>query len=229
MSWYACAAETKDGGRCRNPAKSGDQNFFCAKVHAPARDKGRKVAFAPMPHTVLFQISINDKRATELRKAGIREIEPDFEDQEKNHIADAKRLGRDPFGFNKAIAASGVPVFGSNGLNNVSVNELLNDLFYREYRAVDVHFFKRKDNKVMYVLCMTFTWDEGDQREMDPLPECVDQMMTNPWGYCHVWANPPKENGLVVHVVNLAHRERDKNPEGCLRLADGLWAVDSVE
>ncbi len=221
----ACTAQTETRGRCRNAAQDNDRNGFCS-VHAQQRDSGKEVEMAGRPGRVLVKANINPnwfKRFTDL---GIPVKVADFAKREADHVADAKRVGREAHVIRKDIADSGVQVFGKDGVRDVLMVEPL-DTMLREYRVTDMHIFQRKDKGVMNVL--TITLEEGVNGPRVELPLDVAKFFAmSKWGYCHVWANPPKEDGVIIHTVNLSHRG-DEAASQQLIFDDGLWAVGPCE
>ena len=223
MNSYACTAETEDGrGRCRNNANDGDPDRYCS-FHAQQRDGGKEVKKASRPKKVLFKANINPRWAAQFKALGIPEKHPDFQRQNETHAADAARVGREAYAVRANIADSGVPVFGKNiGLQNCIVVEPLSTLM-QGYRLTDIHLFQRRDKGAMSVLVVTF--EEGSEGAEITLPLDIAKFFAlSNWGFVHVWANPPKEDGTVVHTVNLSHKSMEAAKQQLL-FADGLWTA----
>jgi len=216
---YACKAESSGGGRCRNSAGT---DGFCSS------HSGKKVKVAGKPDKVLVKANINPNWTRRFIELGIRVVTPDFARHEAEHVAHAQEHGRGAFTVRKNIADSGVPVFGKEGVTvGVSVVALIDELS-KSYKIVDVHIFQkpadpsRGQKGVMSTLVVSFA-KEGEAI----MPNTVLEFYAmSKWDFVHVWANPPKEDGTVIHTVNLAHRA-DAQAEHELRFADGLWAVES--
>lgn len=219
---YACKAATERGARCRNWAEG--ENGFCS-FH-----KGRKdVEIAPRPDTVLYKFNLNESWSKKLLALGVPEKHPDFEAKEHKHIQHAQQYDRDAFRYRKDVADSGVPVFGKDGLRNVSMYEVLKELA-AVYEVVDIHIRPRRDgNRWMNVLVVSFSHGEKFISSDNAFQELLSFLSSSCWGYVHVWANPPQEDGRVIHTVNSSHREERKQPDLVLRLADGLWATEPAQ
>lgn len=224
---YACTADTDGHGRCRNASAEGDKDNYCV-VHAKSRDSGKEVKKATSPTTVLVKAQINPRWADLFtRRLGIPVKTPDFVALNAKHEADASAHGRAAYAIRKNIADSGVQVFGKEGAMDVLVVELF-DTLLRAYHISDMHVFQRRDKGVMNVLVITFV--QGvDVKNSLPLPLDVAKFFAmSKWGFCHVWANPPKADRSVLHTVNLSHRS-DEVAKRSLAFADGLWAVEKIE
>jgi len=227
---HACTADTQGRGRCRSSAQEGDQDGFCS-LHAQQRDNGRSVAKAGLPSKILLKANINPRWAELFEKLGIPVKTPDFAKREAKHVADAKRVGREAYAVRKDIADSGVPVFGNEGAQDVLVVEPLDTLF-RSYNLTDMHIFQRRDKGVMNVLVLTvlvLTFEKcvAGERKLELPVDVAKFFAMSKWGFAHVWANPPKPDGTVLHTVNLAHRGEEAAKRQLL-FADGLWAVEKV-
>jgi hypothetical protein len=197
---------------------------FC-QFHVGMRDSGKNVPLASWPEKVLVKANINPKWRLRFLALGIPEKHPDFAKKEAEHVADAERHGRSPYAICKNVADSGVPIFGPEGLKNVSVGDLLiQEASRRGYYAVDIHIFSRsaKGNSVMSTLVITLATEGTKLR----VPTDVKVMLTSStWGHVHVWVNPPKPGRGVLHTVNLTNRSEDP-AEQALLFADGLWAPE---
>lgn len=218
MSAYACTADTGSKGRCRNNAKEGDD--FC-QLHAKLRDAGTVIKKVGPPDKVLVKANINPRWLEKFTSQGVPLRTANFSKQEAAHVADAQRVGRQAYAVRKNVADSGVPVFGKDGLQNALTVEAFEEIC-RAYRLTDLHIFERRDRGLMYVLCLTFEKGEGEKKD---LPADVAEFFAmSKWGFAHIWANPPKEDGTVVNTVNLSHRS-DEAAKWSLEFANGLWTV----
>ena len=95
------------------------------------------------------------------------------------------------------------------------------------YRLTDMHVFQRRDKGIMNVLVLTFEQGAVGPNKLD-LPAGVAEFFAlSKWGYAHVWANPPKPDGAIIHTVNLSHRS-DEAAQGQLVFDNGLWDVEKV-
>lgn len=222
---YACVAETQGHGRCRTPMQEGNSDCLCA-VHAAMKANGKDVPLAPRPARVLVKANINPRWAERIVALDIPVKEVNFQRLEEKHIEHAEEHGRQAYTVRKDIADSGVPVFGKDGgLQNASVAEPLEALV-KGYRLADIHIHqKRQEQSVMSTVVLTF--EQGLEGKVVPLPREVVELFTkSSWGYVHIWANPPKDDGTVIHTVNCSHRSDDA--ARCqLIFADGLWGVSA--
>ena len=224
---YACTAATEQNARCRHWAEDGDQDDFCS-LHADQRDAGKPVKKAEMPNTVLYKFNLNKTWRERLLALGVPEKQPNFEAKEAEHVAHAQQYGREAYAIRKNVADSGVPVFGKEGIQSVSLYETLQDLL-AEYEVVDIHIRPRRDGtRWISVLVINFSHGGRSISNQPALDETLEFLSSSCWGYCHVWANPPQDDGRVIHTINSSHREEEKQPERILRLANGLWACEKV-
>lgn len=222
---YACTAAVECGGRCRRAAVDGDKDNFCS-AHAKMRDAGKEVEKVGLPDKVLLKGNINPNWTERFVQLGIRVAKPDFAKREAEHIAHAEAHGRQAYAVRKDIADSGVSVFGPEGVTaGVSVEKLINELSADNMYITDMHIHEKNDKrdsrKIMCVLVVTFA-RSGEKIVANEV--ALNFFRSSKWGHAHVWANPPKDDGTVLHTVNLAHRE-DAQAEHKLCYADGLWAV----
>ncbi len=217
MKW-ACKAATKGNARCRNLL---DEPGFCS---SHASDNIRE---SDQPDCVLYKFNVNKKWSAKMKEMGVRLIPFDFQAREEKHAAHARKFNREPFKFRGEIVDSGVPVFGKDGLQDVSVFELLTELA-TVYNVVDIHLRPTKPggNPNMEVLVVSFSDGEEAVGNTDAFQELLRFLTSSCWGHCHVWANPPQDDGRVIHTVNTSHREDGKKPTCKLDFLDGIW--DSV-
>jgi len=225
---YACKAETKGRGRCRNWALN--ENGFCS-FHQRLKEEGKEVKLAQKPDIVLVRFSINPKRSSRLEVFGIPKKGPLSIQKDWSHQDQAQKLGRQPFRY-RQIPDSGVPVFGREGLQDVSIYRLLTEELPQLYEISDIHLRPRKDEK-MDILTITFI---DIHQESAPFAvseaafkEISDFLGASCWGYCHIWANPPNEQGKIVHTLNASHRLPEKKPKQILIFDDGFWRAEVLE
>jgi len=220
---YACVAATQEGARCRNFVENpGKMCEACQKLKA----KGEEVKFAPSPDTILVKFNINPGWTQKFEEAGIPRRFPSEVTLEEKHIAQAQQVNRDPYRF-RETADSGVPVFGPQGVSEVSIFQLLEELREKGYQTQGVHIRTRREKK-FDVLVIPFTL--GIEKNSTSLPEKALELLReflklSCWGFVHIWANPP-EKGKIVHTVNLSHREPQQSPQWNLCFNHGLWAIE---
>ena len=220
---YACIAVTQEGARCRNFVSTAGVCW----LHQKEKDEGKEVKFAPSPDTILIKFNINPKWAQEFELAGVPRRRPYEVELEEKHIVQALKIDRDPYRF-RDIADSGVPVFGDQGVSNVSILGLIGELQKNGYQLKGVHIRTRKQKK-FDVLVVPFIRgeSEGNSVILKKALELLQEFLRlSCWGFVHVWANPP-EKGKVVHTINLGHREPQKSPQWSLCFNHGLWALMS--
>ena len=219
---YACRAATKGNARCRNLL---DAPGFCA-MHPQ-----ETAVLSDQPDVVLYKTNVNKKWSARMKELGVSLKQPDFEKREQQHVAHAIKHGRAPFRFRgkDQPADSGVPVFGQDGLTMVSLYDLLKELA-ETYNLVDIHLRPTKPggNQNMEVLVVSFSEGDESNANTDAFQELLGFLASSCWGYCHVWANPPQDDGRVIHTVNSSHREDGKQPIQIVRFADGQWATEPV-
>ena len=218
---YACTAATERGARCRNIAEP--HGAWMCTQHNSLLAEGKDVLKAPLADTVLFKFNLNNRWRDKLLTLGVPMKARDVEAEEAKHVAHAEAFDREAYRY-RDVADSGVPIFGKEGLQNVSLYEMLQELV-TTYEVVDIHIKERRDGaKWMSVLVISFSHGQQAERNTEAFQELLSFLASSCWGYVHVWANPPQEDGRIIHTVNSSHREQDKTPELALHLAGGLWS-----
>lgn len=213
MYEYACIARTARGGRCRNKAGTND---VCA-AHSEAHER------ASPPDVVLLKFSIAPQRAIELELAGVERRPADWVQREEQHLAHARTHGREPYRY-RDVADSGVPVFGKEGLILCSVQSAWDEMIDKGYYLVDLHIIQRRDRK-MDILVLSLSKNGAKLPFPSPrAEEMIRSLIGSGWGYVHVWANPPQEDGTVVHTVNCVHRNQTRRVQ--LSFENGLWGIN---
>ncbi|OGZ92568.1 MAG: hypothetical protein A2549_03150 [Candidatus Staskawiczbacteria bacterium RIFOXYD2_FULL_37_10] len=222
---YACTAATERNARCRHWVGDQRAKVFCS-LHQQRKDAGEAVEIAPKPDVALYKFNLNGKWRDKLLELGVPEKDPDFGAKEAKHVAHAQQFGREAYAIRKEVADSGVPVFGKEGIQNVSLYETLQDLL-AEYEVVDIHIRPRRDGtRWISVLVINFSHGGRSISNQPALDTTLEFLSSSCWGFCHVWANPPQDDGRIVHTINSSHREVDKQPELVLRLNGGLWSTE---
>ncbi len=225
MVEYACAAALEDGKtRCRRSASPGSQ--FCWQ------ERHREGApIAPPPDIILLKPKVSPKWFGMMADKIPLKSEGRSTEKIKEHIAQAEKLGRDPFTLRPGIEDSGTLVFRKQK-EFVSLSELLRELLEEGYLLIDIHGRPAR-NQPMLTLTMGFS------KEIDQVSQAVLSLVDSDlakavlgvilgsvWEYCHLWANPPNEQGRIVHTINLAHRQPGNTPAKKLRFAQGLWELE---
>ena len=218
---FACVAETKDRARCRETV---EQNGALCPTHEYQLQRGGTVRRASAPDRVLVKFRVNPNWTRRLSDAGIPfRMRRNFLERDTQHAEQAEAVRRDPLRY-RAVADSGVPVFGRDGIAAVVLSDLITEMKEAGYVVSDIHLEPTR-NEGMNVLVLSITNEGGIQSS---LPEVVDNLLMSCWGHVHVWANPPDADGKITHTVNLAHR-KDGEVNRALRFASGLWAYDVKE
>jgi len=200
---------------------------FCS-FHQKRWDDGMTVDIVGRPDAVEFKFNVNEKWASQLMTMGVELRQPDFQAKEQKHIEHAEKHEREAFRYRKDIADSGVPVFGKDGLVNVSVYELFRELI-EAYEIVDIFLRPTKPGGNQHMKVLVIYFSHGEKRgNMEAIEEVLRFLASSRWGHCHVWANPPGSTGKIKNTVNTSHREPDKQPERVLRFNDGLFASEEV-
>ncbi|MFY9463056.1 MAG: hypothetical protein WAP52_02640 [Candidatus Sungiibacteriota bacterium] len=207
MPTYACAAATVGKARCRNAATKEGR----CHEHPAA-------TLAPPPDVVLMKFSVNKRRAQELAATGIPIRDVNWQRREQEHVAHAEAHDRQAYRY-REVADSGVPIFGTSGLADVGIGRAYQEL-NQKYGLRDVHLLPHRNLRA-FVLVLVF---ERGAQAVNPSTEVavlLARMLNSAYGFVHVWANPPQQDGKVVHTMNCRHR-LDSAPK-CLLLLNNEW------
>lgn len=223
---YACVAATKEGARCRNFLEQ--QGQLCPRHQKEFNEKGT-VPMASPPDVILMRININQTWRDRLEAGGIGRKIVDWQRLEGKHVAHAEGLGRAPYRF-RDVADSGVPVFGPDGVCHVSLLKLWTELVEKGFCIQEMHLQSRRDGK-MDTLVITLARQKPTQVSFSPevALAVLPDLLNTSYGFVHIWANPSQEDKekkkVVVHTVNVSHREPEKRSLCQLHYNDGLWSV----
>lgn len=229
---FACIAALKDKKtRCRNfleveitPRGIGyfekEEELICSQ-HRTMKEEGKKVNIAPRPDVMLVKFRLNPTWGKRLQDAGIALVPEQKTKKDALHANHAREHRRDPYTI-REVADSGVPVFGPDGLQNVSIEGLWLELLMQRYRVVDTHILDSNQRMKPWVISLAL--EDGKQNPTE-LPDEVYEFTGSCFGHCHVWANPPNDEERVVHTLNVSHRQADTGTEFELRFNNGLWAA----
>src|SRR3989344_3545403 len=233
--WYACPGATPLGdARCRN------QEGQCP-------EHGEVYTQAPRPDIVMLRFTINPNQSKRLEQAGIRRIVLDREALDKEHVATAKRVGRDPYLYDtdrRHVADAGVRVFGEKDPEKLCVLPAWEEMEKSGYQLVDVQLTERRAGGMDILTLVVSNMLDMPLIELSDLAwERVNMCLGCRWRYTTVWANPRGrdtlirelavddwtnrfgEDGYIVHTVNTRHRS-DERPSHTLGFAGGLWELD---
>jgi len=212
---YACIAETKKGARCRRWAVNG--NSFCSQ-HA----KVKSVKIASLPNLLIMKFRVNKKWTKRFFRVGIEKTESFLSLKEKNHFSQAKKIGRNPYRYSEK-PASGVPVFGREGLRQVGIKHLFRELIKKGYGIIEIHI-EPTEQGIMNLLVIVLEQNGKKIVLSEKAIKLFENFLWVCWGHVHVWVNPI-QNGKVVHSVIFAHRNPQNSPNCHLRFRNGLWDI----
>lgn len=211
----ACRAGsgTTDGGRCRHMV-TGAGNC--------AQHQGNPVARAP--DVVLFKCRLNGNATRYLERIGVPWQQRDDRRLDAQHRQHAEGVGRSAVAYRQK-PDSGVPVFDRDGAGSVTVDTLWSELERSGYAPVAAHLYQKDgDRHGMAQLSVTFAC-EGDRLDSTVATACLEKLTVACWEHAHIWANPPQDDGHVVHTVNLAHRQPDATPKYRVAFDNGNWGL----
>lgn len=171
-----------------------------------------------LPGTVLVKFNVNSKWEARFREAGIPVKTPNEMALLMNHALEAVEMGRNPNEWREE-PDSGIPAFGPGGETKVEVASLLAELRNEGYKPSGIHIRVRQGKKFNVLVVPYLLWTAKGE----VLPPLLEEFLKiSSWGFAHVWMNPPKADGSIVHTVNLSHRE-EGSPEKILQLRKGRW------
>lgn len=179
--------------------------------------------------TILVKFNVNPRWEQRFIEAGVPQKTPDEWALELKHMLHATDFGRNPFEKRPDIADSGVPVFGKEGEQDVSLNGLFAELRQAGYFPTGVHIRTRtREPNKFNALVIPFV-QGADESLTTQCAALLDEILKTSWGHVHVWANPPQsDTGDIIHTVNLSHRDVDKVPQKTLRFNGGRWKTAPV-
>jgi hypothetical protein len=192
------------------------------EFHQRLKREGKEIKVAPSPDLVLVKFNLRPKWAQRFEEAGIPRHFPWETDLEAKHIRQAKEFGREPYRF-REIADSGVPVFGPEGVSDLSISDLLRELEQAGYKLQDVHIRTRQKKFDVLVIPFSREIPEGNLTLSEKASQLLKEFLEVCWGLGHIWANPPDDQGRIVHTLNLSHRKPEGIPRWRLRFEGGIW------
>ncbi|TET84445.1 MAG: hypothetical protein E3J36_01295 [Candidatus Nealsonbacteria bacterium] len=218
---YACIASAKGGARCRATVEK--LGTFCS-FHQKLKEEGRQIRLAPKPDVILVRFYLNLDRSQKLEMTGIprRERLTEVEREEK-HINHAKQYGRDPYRY-RDKSDSGTPIFGKEGINDLFLSQTWAELKREGYHLTDIHLKSHTEKKDVLVAALNYKASEIPLSKQ--ILDELDQLLSSCWGYVRVWADPPNEEGKVIHTVNSSFLKPDTTPQLSLYFNHGLWAIE---
>ena len=207
---YACVGRTANGARCGHTMNI-PESSQPEKVRCNNHQSGETAA---IPDTILIRIMINPSWFRKLDNAGVRMgLTSSLAERDAKHAEEAKKYHRKD--------TSGVRVFGQRkeGLQDATPSNILAELSKAGYGIKETHLEgSRNENMATFVVNI----ERGSPGSS--LSEPAKQLLASYWKHTHVWANPPKEDGKIVHSVILIgrHERLPENPKK-LTFHHGLW------
>mgnify|MGYP001562878806 CR=1 FL=1 len=178
------------------------------------------------PDVILLKINVNPRWKEQFMRAGVpvrvKTRERELQVREK-HIEEAKEFGRIGFPYRTDVPDSGTAIFGKDGAKDVEVVHLLTDLLKAGYKLAEVAIEER-ELKHLPVLIVSFRKETGNRIPEDVINTLVE-FLGGSWEFVHIYANPYRPDGTIVHTVNAAHRRPEFTAKHMLVFADGLWDV----
>jgi hypothetical protein len=177
-------------------------------------------------NTVLVKFNLNEKWEGRFRAAGVPLRTPDEAALELKHVFSALDTNRNPYQFRPQIADSGVPVFGKDGARDISITGLFGELRRYGYSPTGVHIRTRGDKKSNVLVIPFVQPGSGQSAVAISTMGLIEEFSSASWGFVHVWINPPQEDGVVIHTVNLSYRDVGKVVSKSLHFQKGEWTLE---
>ncbi len=186
-----CDRQVQFGVRCREDAESDGKCVLHQAMGAPR---------ASEPTVVLMKFKLFGSALH--AAAGLFKYVPRMaEDIESAHELVAKAAGlqfRGVRATDKGPGDSGTPVFGKQGLKDVAVASLRQELVDEGFVLADVHVFEKLDGSGMLVLGYH---KHGKPTKLDnDQQKFIDRSWAMNWSHCHVWANIPQQVAVADGV-----------------------------
>lgn len=193
---------------------------------------------------ILLKGGIHRRWQDRFRNAGALEAARDDRALQRQHGEEARALGRGANTY-RPMADSGTPVFTDehrnpalakgqrkHGVSDVTLDGMIADLFRRGFRVADIEMFKTaaQSGGPMQTLKVGLHLAEDDEcalgRSLAADDLIIEFFERAAWRFCHVWVNPPKPDGQILHTVNVVHREPNEGTAAHrLIFADGFWGL----
>ncbi|MBI2055975.1 MAG: hypothetical protein HYT37_01185 [Candidatus Sungbacteria bacterium] len=232
---FACVRSDRTGGRCQNLAMISAGGVDCATERwhdCIGHLKEEDPPMAPMPEWMLFQFILGWKAQEKyLEDSDIFKVERNEQAQLAKRLADAARTGRDPRHLDPERGYNGCPVFMKEGLKEVgSIHLLRLEIEALGYRLVNQHWYERASGGATLVC--------GFRKNAEPQFPVTQQgkdlfglLLQDGWLNAHIHANPPDENGQVVHSIEfVGRRERSAKKNHIIpQFAEGVWWAEARE
>jgi hypothetical protein len=189
-----------------------------------------KVMKSESPRLIMVKVTINDNLADDLKQTEgafdhyqpaqqlietPEELWARQEGREQKRVAQAQELQLDPYRFvtaGRAMADSGIRVFGEQGERNVSLKHVPRDIAeqFPEFSLVSLNIQRRQMGKNL--LWMVYSRPSEGRKAIVPSGAeryRIGLIVDSIYGHCHVWRNPA-ENSITINV-GAPQNEKSKN------------------
>lgn len=225
---YACTADVRTGARCRELVPW--PQTLCSSHQGVGQT-------APMPDIVRVCLSLQRPEwSRALQREGIPLGQAkDRGEQARRIEAHAQQFGHNPHAYRQDFVDSGTLVLCTfdqgvldsvnlaRGLRNVSLWEAFRELL--EAYSLGRVFIEPRQNKTDRLIIPFYKELTGQPVPQEVSAEGMMRLLeefVSSWSV-HIYANPPRPDGKIVHTVN-AHGRQEKAAV-TLRFNRGLWAV----
>lgn len=225
---YACVADVGTGARCRE---------FIPWPQTRCESHKDSVQVARMPDVIRICFSLQHPQwSMELQREGIQRGQPkNREEQATKIVAHAQQFGHDANAYRKDFPDSGTLAFYTSesgipeaeslkrGLKSVSLWEAFKELLGTF--SLGLVFIEPRERKTDRLIVPLYREWVGPLPFQEVSPEAMTRLLkefASSWDV-HVYANPPRPDGKIVHTIN-AHGRKEE-PAVVIRFNHGLWAV----
>ena len=152
---------------------------------------------------------------------------------EQKHIQHAQAFGRNPYAARPGVVDSGTPVFGSKGLEDVSLILVDGQLVGAGLRRTG-GYVQDKSREGKLVLVLNYSNYGKPTGGLSLRAEgFLKSLLRATWGHLHVWANPPSLDegqrfGKIMHTINAGWYKPDEVPIGALDYYEGRWWLTDI-
>lgn len=228
MIRYACVAGDERGVRCRG---------FVDWPETVCESHRGSQRVAPVPDIVRICFSLQKPQwSRELQREGVPRGEARRREEQARRIeSHAKQFGHEAYAYRPDFPDSGTLVLYTSepgipeeeslrrGLKNVSLWEAFKELL--EAYSLGRVFIEPMEKKTDRLIIPFYEELTGQPSAQEVSAEGIMRLLeefASSWN-THVYANPPRPDGKIVHTIN-AHGRKEE-PVLTLRFNHGLWAV----
>lgn len=246
MNFYACVAGVEPPAkdlpayRCRKKASNPPESMVC-KDHL--RNWSGASVLAPAPDVIYLKLTFpsSPNWRQDMDELGFHIATRDVKktaELDARHTAHAEAFGRNADAPRKGFRPdSGVQVFGSEGLRDVSLQTLDGELIGAGYEMTGAHVIDRSFEGAL-VLVLQYANATARARINGSQPRVpgrahgfIRMQLHKSWGAVHIWANPPsldeKTRGQIVHTIN-AGVGKDDLPVSFVVFHGGHWWIKTA-